>query len=378
MNDDPLKPRSRRDFLKWAGFAAVALKMADASSAADGKDTMLDQSLSSQAISRDLRTITLFLCGDVMTGRGIDQALPHPVNPQIHEPFMTSAEGYVKLAEKANGPIPKPADFSYIWGDALEEFRSIRPDVRIINLETAVTTSSDFWPGKGIHYRMHPENIPCLTSAGIDCCVLANNHVLDWGYAGLRETLFSLAGANLKTAGAGRNLSEAEAPAIIRTEGKGRVLVFGFGDRSSGIPWLWRARCDRPGVQLVQDLSEDTAVRIAERIADFKRKGDCVVASVHWGGNWGYNISDEQREFAHCLIDRAQVDVVHGHSSHHPMGIEIHRGKPILYGCGDFLNDYEGISGHEEFRSDLSLMYFVTLEVATGKLVGLMMTPMRI
>ncbi|MGZ8196552.1 MAG: CapA family protein, partial [Methylosarcina sp.] len=196
MNDDPLKPRSRRDFLKWAGFAAVALKMADASSAADGKDTMLDQSLSSQAISRDLRTITLFLCGDVMTGRGIDQVLPHPVNPQIHEPFMTSAEGYVKLAEKANGPIPKPADFSYIWGDALEEFRSICPDVRIINLETAVTTSSDFWPGKGIHYRMHPENIPCLTAAGIDCCVLANNHVLDWGYAGLRETLTSLAGAN--------------------------------------------------------------------------------------------------------------------------------------------------------------------------------------
>jgi poly-gamma-glutamate capsule biosynthesis protein CapA/YwtB (metallophosphatase superfamily) len=378
MNDDPLKPRSRRDFLKWAGITAVALGMTDASSAADGKDTMRDQSLSSQATSRDLQTITLFLCGDVMTGRGIDQVLPHPVNPQIHEPFMTSAEGYVKLAEKANGPIPQPADFSYIWGDALEEFRSIRPDVRIINLETAVTTSSDFWPGKGIHYRMHPENIPCLTAAGIDCCVLANNHILDWGYAGLRETLISLTGANLKTAGAGRNLSEAEAPAIIRTAGKGRVLVFGFGDRSSGIPWLWRARRDRPGVQLLPDLSEDTAVRIAERIADFKRKGDCVVASVHWGGNWGYNLSDEQREFAHRLIDRAQVDVVHGHSSHHPMGIEIHRGKPILYGCGDFLNDYEGISGHEEFRGDLSLMYFVTLEVATGKLVGLMMTPMRI
>jgi poly-gamma-glutamate synthesis protein (capsule biosynthesis protein) len=252
------------------------------------------------------------------------------------------------------------------------------PDARIINLETAVTTSAEYWAGKGINYRMHPSNIPCITAAKIDCCVLSNNHVMDWGYAGLTETLTTLAGANLKVAGAGRNLLEAEAPAIIKVAGKGRVLVFGFGDQSSGIPWLWGARSNSPGVNLLPDLSEDTVRRIAERIASLKHKGDCVVASVHWGGNWGYGVSSAQREFAHRLIDQAHVDVVHGHSSHHPKGVEEYQGKPILYGCGDFLNDYEGISGYKKFRGDLTLMYFVTMDFAKGKLVSLIMTPMQI
>jgi len=337
-----------------------------------------DQSLSSQGASRDSQTITLFLCGDVMTGRGIDQVLPYPSNPRIYESYMTSAKGYVRIAEEVNGPIPKPVDFAYIWGDALKELRRTNPDVRIVNLETAVTSSPEFWPGKGINYRMQPRNIPCITAAKIDCCVLSNNHVLDWGYAGLTETLTTLTGANLKVAGAGRNLAEAEAPAIIEVAGKGRVLVFGFGDESSGIPWDWGARSNKPGANLLPDLSGDTVRRIAKRIEGLKRKGDWVVASIHWGGNWGYEILTAQREFAHRLIDLAQVDVVHGHSSHHPKGIEVYKGKPILFGCGDFLNDYEGISGYEEFRGDLALMYFVTLDLATGKLISLTMTSMQI
>jgi poly-gamma-glutamate capsule biosynthesis protein CapA/YwtB (metallophosphatase superfamily) len=90
-------------------------------------------------------------------------------------------------------------DYPYPWGDALKILNQAAPDVRIINLETAVTRSNDPWPGKSIHYRMHPQNVPCLTVAGIDCCVIANNHVLDWSYAGLAETLTTLHQANLKT-----------------------------------------------------------------------------------------------------------------------------------------------------------------------------------
>lgn len=379
MNDQRPKPRTRREFLRLAGFTALALGAIETRSATDRKATGFDQGLESSGTgSRANPMITLFLCGDVMTGRGIDQVLPHPSVPRIHEFYMNSARGYVQIAEEANGPIPKPVGFDYIWGDALEALRRVAPDARIINLETAVTTSSEFWPGKGIHYRMHPDNMPCITAADIDCCVLANNHVLDWGHAGLKETLTTLADASLKVAGAGRNQQEAQAPAIIDLAGKGRVLVFGFGDDSSGIPWEWGARRDSPGVNLLPDLSEHTVSRIAERISGLKRKGDCVVASIHWGGNWGYKILNTHREFAHRLIDLAHVDVVHGHSSHHPKGIEVYQGKPIIYGCGDFLNDYEGISGYEEFRGDLSLMYFVTLDPATGELADLMMLPMQI
>ena len=157
--------------------------------------------------------ITIFLCGDVMTGRGIDQILPHPSDPTIYESYMKSAQGYVKIAERVNGPIQKPVEFAYIWGDALAELDRSAPHVRLINLETSITTHNDYWESKGIHYRMNPQNITSLTAAGIDVCALANNHVLDWGHAGLQETLDSLRGSGLQTAGAGMDETAASAPA---------------------------------------------------------------------------------------------------------------------------------------------------------------------
>lgn len=324
------------------------------------------------------QSVTLFMCGDVMTGRGIDQILPHPSAPVIHEPFMKSAQGYVELAERASGPIQKPVDFPYIWGDALAELERAAPDVRLINLETSVTQSDQYWRDKGIHYRMHPQNLPCLTAAGIDCCALANNHVLDWGYAGLRETLQTLEKASIQYAGAGRDLREAQAPAVMEVEDGERVLVFAYGVTTSGIPSSWAASEGSPGVNLLPDLSDATVRQIKEKVEEVKRQGDVVVASIHWGGNWGYTVPPRQIEFAHKLIDEAHVDVIHGHSSHHVKAVEVYRGRPIIYGAGDFINDYEGIEGYEEFRPDLTLMYFVRLDPSTGELVELRMTPMQI
>jgi len=319
--------------------------------------------------------VTLFLCGDVMTGRGIDQVLPHPSQPQLFEPSMRSAQGYVALAERATGPIRRPVDYGYVWGDARAELGRVQPDVRIVNLETAVTISEDAWPGKGIHYRMHPANVPCLTAAKLDCCVLANNHVLDWGHRGLLDTLDALHKAGICTAGAGRDMIEAAAPAVVELPDKGRVLVFAFGMPDSGVLWDWAAGENHPGVNFLSDLSLERVEAIGRRVRSAKREGDLVVVSLHWGGNWGFAIPKVQRDFAHALIDKAQVDLVHGHSSHHVKGVEVHRGKAILYGCGDFLNDYEGIEGDEAYHDDLGLMYFPTVDVATGRLLRLAMTP---
>jgi len=321
--------------------------------------------------------ITIFMCGDVMTGRGIDQVLPCPGSPRIHEPYVRDARRYVELAEEANGPIPQAVDFVHIWGDALEILNGMAPDVRIINLETSVTTSDDYWKGKGINYRMHPGNIPCLTAAGIDICSLANNHLLDWGYAGLMETLQTLKESSIKGAGAGRNLAEAAAPAIKEVARKGRVIVFSYGSDTSGIPLQWAAGANRAGVNLLPDLSANTVRAIQAGIVEWKQPGDIVVSSIHWGGNWGYAVPREETEFAHNLIDHAGVDVVHGHSSHHAKGIEVYHGKAVIYGCGDFINDYEGISGYGQFRGDLSLMYFVQMDQTTGTLTGVQMKPTR-
>lgn len=336
---------------------------------------MQDTELTGQ--SGDHSTVTLFLCGDVMTGRGIDQILPHPGDPRLYEAGLTSALDYVALAEERVGPIPRSAGFSYVWGDALAELARVRPDARIINLETSITTSEEPEP-KGINYRMNPANAPCLTAAEIDCCVLANNHVLDWSVAGLHETLEALSANGLKYAGAGRDFVEAATPAIIDVGGDRRVIVFSIGSQTSGIPIEWGAAEDRPGVNLLVDLSDRTVARIAASVRAIKRPADIVVVSIHWGANWGYEIPQDQRNFAHGLIDQVGVDVIHGHSSHHPKAIEVYRNKLILYGCGDFLNDYEGIVGYERFRDDLALMYFVTLCVSTGNLVRLDMTPLQI
>jgi poly-gamma-glutamate capsule biosynthesis protein CapA/YwtB (metallophosphatase superfamily) len=314
--------------------------------------------------------ITLFLCGDVMLGRGIDQILPHPGDPQLYEPAVSLATTYVELAERANGPIPRPVDFPYVWGDALEALRRVGPDLRIINLETSVTESGEALP-KGINYKMNPKNVACLTAAGIDCCVLANNHVLDWGDPGLLETLDTLDRAGIPSSGTGRDAAQAEAPAVLEVPGKGRVLVFAFGSVTSGIPRNWAAGANRAGVNLLADLSDRTIAHIADRVLAAKRPGDVAVASIHWGVNWGYEIPAQQTQFAHGLIDRAGFDVVHGHSSHHPKAIEIYRGKPILYGCGDFLNDYEGIAGYEELRDDLAVMYLPRFAEARGELTEL-------
>ncbi len=161
----------------------------------------------------------------------------------------------------------------------------------------------------------------------------------------------------MKSAGAGRDAAEVSAPAVLPVSGKGRVLVFGFGAQTSGIPRDWAAGERAPGVRLLPDLSARTVAQIADRVCALKRPGDLALASIHWGGNWGYQITAAEREFAHALIDQAGVDLIHGHSSHHPKAIEIYRDKLILYGCGDFLNDYEGIAGYEQYRGDLVLMY---------------------
>jgi poly-gamma-glutamate capsule biosynthesis protein CapA/YwtB (metallophosphatase superfamily) len=328
-------------------------------------------------MSNRAEPIGVFLCGDVMTGRGIDQVLPHPGNPVLYESYVRDARAYVQLAEIASGPIPRPVDFAYIWGDALGELERAGTDVRIINLETSMTSSADYWPNKAVLYRMHPRNIGCLTAARLSCCSLANNHVLDWGEQGLQETLRTLDMVGIAHAGAGRTAAEAASAAVLEVAGKGRVLVFSLGSPTGGIPWEWGATEDRPGVNLLEDLSEDTARRIAGQILQQTRPGDVTVASIHWGGNWGYRVSKEQINFAHRLIDQG-VSIVHGHSSHHVKAIEIYRERLILYGCGDFITDYEGISGYEEFRGDLALIYLVKVDPKQGQLVEVRLVPTQV
>jgi len=320
--------------------------------------------------------VRVFLAGDVMLGRGVDQILPNPGDPRLWEGYIEDAHGYVRLAEQANGPISPPVGFSWPWGDALEALRVAEPDARVLNLETSVTRHDDVAAGKGVHYRMNPDNLGALTVVGPDVCALANNHVLDFGRGGLEETLDVLADAGIQTVGAGRDRTEAQRPAVVERPDGGRILVFAMGASSSGIPPDWAATPDRSGVEVLAEPLRTAAPAVVDRIRASKQPGDLVVVSIHWGSNWGYGVDHDQVALAHALIDGG-VDVVHGHSSHHPRPIEIYRGRPILYGCGDLINDYEGIAGHEPYRDDLRLLYLVDLDPGSGELAGMRMIPMQ-
>ena len=153
------------------------------------------------------------------------------------------------------------------------------------------------------------------------------------------------------------------------------MFIVAAGLRSSGVPPHWAASDARAGVAYVGDLSDVSAHAVAHRAAAVKQAGDLAVVSLHWGSNWGYEIDDEQVRFAHALID-AGVDVVYGHSSHHPRPIEVCR-KLVVYGCGDLVNDYEGIQPYRAFRDDLRVLYFASLD-AGGDLSALRMVALRV
>lgn len=357
----------RRRFLAGLGTASLALPFLAPSRGGGG---------ASRSGRDPGGTVTLFLAGDVMTGRGIDQVLPHSVPPDLFEPYVSDARVYVRLAEEESGAIPAPISYDYVWGEALDELERVAPGARIINLETAVTDASQPWPEKGVHYRMHPENAPLLTAAGLHVCVLGNNHVLDWGREGLRETLRVVRGLGLEAPGAGVDRADARRPGVLPL-GEQRLLVFSYGMPNAGVPPGWAAEPGQEGVNLLSRLDDAHADAVIRDVDHVRMEGDRVVVSIHWGPNWGYDVPDSQRSFAHRLVDSGLVDVIHGHSSHHPKGVEVYRGRPILYGAGDFLNDYEGIQGHARFRGELTLMYFPEL-APSGELVTFRMTPMRI
>ena len=342
-------------------------------------------SASMEGLERRLRVA---LAGDVMIGRGIDQAQAVSAPPELYEPSIRDARRYIDLAERANGPIQRPMSWTDPWGAVLTTLEELRPNHFFVNLETSLTADGRPWPDKGIHYRAHPENIGILSAAGVDCCSLANNHVLDFGQEGLAGTVRSLEEAGIAHTGAGLLGWEAERPVspprAPGKEGVPRIVGVAFGD--SGIPDTWQASEERPGVFAFDEPSPRSLREIsgilerdrgdagagghtaATAAGGYMAGGaraagaDPTIVSIHWGKNWGFRIPRSHRDLARGLAETGLVSAVFGHSSHHPMAIEMHAGVPIIYGAGDLINDYEGIPGHEAYRPDLRLLYIIEFE----------------
>ena len=329
--------------------------------------------------------LTIFLCGDVMLGRGIDQIMKYKNDPTLYESSVSNAKYYVPKEMAIYTEPNKFVSYDYFWGDLLLEPLFIKSNLKIINLETSITSNNEH-ENKAVLYKMNPKNISIFDAIGRDSLYLnmSNNHVLDWKLQGLKETINTLTDARIKFGGIGNNILEASKPTIIQINNN-RILIFSYGDIDSGIPQHWKATYEIPGVNLINSrdpIKKKTKNTVAQHINKYYQKGDFVVVSIHWGSNWGFEVESYHEQFAHYLIDNANVDIIHGHSSHHVRPIEIYHNKLILYGCGDFITDYEIIKDpkHEYFISDISVAYFTQYkyENQEKKLSSLILVPYTI
>src|SRR5215207_8386124 len=287
--------------------------------------------------------ITLALTGDVMLGRGVAEALDDHMRPEES------------------------------WGDVLPLLDAA--DLRIINLECAITDNGQPWSRtpKVFHFRAKPSAIETLRTARIDACSLANNHTLDFEEQGLLDTLEHLDAAGIRHAGAGRNQEEAAEPAILTVPAKDhtrRVALLAFTDNEPP----FAAGTDRPGTNYLPVSLQPNVLRRVERAVSVVRElgSETVIFSNHWGPNMVQRPRETFRRFARAVIDRG-VDIYYGHSAHVFQGVEIYRGKLILYDTGDFIDDY---AVDPRMRNDWSFLFQVSVE--EGRFERLDLTPVRL
>ena len=299
------------------------------------------------------RPCSINFMGDVMLGRLIDQLYPQHVDePSEAEIARSITRKYPRLSRY--GPDTP-------WSDTISILH--RADLNIINLETSVTTHAVKWPNKVFNYRMHPDNLgPTLDAAKISYAGLANNHSLDFSEAGLAETVATVRRAGVAFAGAGDSPAEATKPAILSLPGSKdsspyQICIWAAADH----PREWKRVS---GFHFI-DYTSQTKQRLKDLIFSTTPRGTALkVFSLHWGPNYSWQPAEEIQDLAHFLIDECDVDIIHGHSSHHVQGVEIYKGKLIIYGCGDFVDDYALVP---EYRNDLSGIWQVKVEEAADK-----------
>jgi poly-gamma-glutamate synthesis protein (capsule biosynthesis protein) len=240
-----------------------------------------------------------------------------------------------------------------VWGSTLPRLRAL--DGVVANLECCISARGERWPGKVYHFRAGPDwALPALDAAGAACVSLANNHALDFGVPALLDTLDGLDRTGIAAAGAGRDLRAARGP-VTTDVGGVTVGMLALTDRNPE----FAATTERPGTAVAAPTARDRRTRRLVRWQLDRLEGaDVVVASLHWGPNWDLVKRPPLRRFARWLVDRG-VDVVHGHSAHVPQGIEVYEGAPILYDCGDLVDDYV-VKG--DLHNDRGFLYELVVE----------------
>ena len=198
-------------------------------------------------------------------------------------------------------------------------------------LEGGIGTRGEAIQDKEQTFRSRPSAARGLANAGFDVVSLANPHIMDYGREGFLETLEFLSWYGVKYVGGGVNMEEARRPLVLTVEGI-KVAFLAYYRGSQFDPAFARSAEPGPAFPIYGELERDVTAA--------KEQADLVIVSMHWGiqeeGKQGNAVTNRQRLYAQKLIDSG-ADVVLGQWIHTLQGIQIYKGKPIVYSLGDFI-----------------------------------------
>ena len=244
-------------------------------------------------------------------------------------------------------------------------------DLAIVNLECAVTESLQHWKGepKAFYFGAPLAAVNALSDAGIDLVSLANNHILDYDFQGLSDTRWHLHAHGIGNAGAGDDIRQAMAPAIVDRNGT-RFAMVAMCDHQAD----FAATPKRPGMAYIDFADEAEALDVIERALAPLRQArvDWPILSLHCGPNLAPEPSPLFRRVAHAAIDMGWK-ILFGHGPHIFHGVELYRGCPILYAAGDLVDDYQV---DPVLQNDHQLLF--ELEIDGGTLQRILLHPVVI
>jgi len=201
-------------------------------------------------------------------------------------------------------------------------------DVMCLNNEFTYSLGGEPLADKLYTFRANPERVSILRELGVDIVKLANNHVYDYGKQALLDTFDTLEGAGIAYVGAGRNLAQAMEPVYIELDGK--TIAFVAASRAEKFKMTPQATEDSPGILRCYDTE-----LLLETIRKADENADFVLAYVHWGTEYSYELEDVQLTTGKEYLD-AGADVIIGAHSHCLQGMEFYDEKPIIYSLGNY------------------------------------------
>ena len=224
---------------------------------------------------------------------------------------------------------------SKLAGNVARVLQPIEPvfrqaDLSVVNLETAVTTGGSP-TAKAFVFRAPATAFAALRGGGIDVASMANNHGLDYGEAGLRDSLAAARRYRFPVVGIGLNAAQAYRP-FRRTINGQRIAVIGATQvLDDELISAWTAGPGKPGLASAKDVP-----RLLQEVRAARRSSDTVVVFLHWGVELEQCPSSDQRTLARRLV-AAGADVVVGGHAHRVQGAGRMGEALVGYGLGNFV-----------------------------------------